>query len=262
MIKETKENFGSVFKRFVTAARKRTNLHKLLLVIIFVLVVRIYLDSKITERARKELSIVKAIDDCCQCSNGRDFEWLRNRNYLSDFVEPFKDSALIAPRRIAINNKTVTFFVFSAPNNFLVRDTIRNTWGYNIRPNFLLGKPSDKSTMDLVTIEAKIHNDIIVEDFVDCRLNQTLKTAFALKNFLIRFNRSEFFLKIEDDVFLNVLNLREMLKTVQRDELIGLKVEGDAVDRNFENRRYVPNFLYSEPLYPAYLLGASYVIPG
>lgn len=210
----------------------------------------------------------------CHCQDGPDFQWLRDRNFLSAFVDTSRDTALIFPRSTPLNwflyfgkeivksyRREVACFVFSSPNNFGVRDAIRQSWGKYAEPIFMMGKTNDESTMNLLISESKIHKDIIVEDFVDSHLNQTLKTAFALKNFLIRYRKSKFFLKTEDDVFLNITNLAGVLQTAEPGALIGLRKEGEEVDRNSKSRIFVPDFLYSDPRYPPHLSSTAYIIP-
>lgn len=195
--------------------------------------------------------------------NQADFGWLRNINFLNKFMEPQDTSALILPRELSDVKERhfVACFIMSAPKNSFARNAIRNTWGRLIRPIFLIGL-SNKDLMDSVTREALMYDDIIVENFVDTYANLTLKSAFAMKNFIAYFASSKYFLKIDDDMFLNVDSLYGLLESVPRDSLVGRLNLNAKVIRDINNRWYVPSFLYDGNEFPPYFNGAAYLIPG
>lgn len=192
-----------------------------------------------------------------------DFEWLIGRNNLSLFVQPGKETALIVPQHIDVltEQQFITGFVISAPENIEARNAIRQTWGKLIKPIFLMGL-SDNETLNAVAVEAQIFDDIIVENFVDNYQNLTIKSAYAFKNFVKYFNFSDFFLKIDDDVFLGVENLHHMLKELPRDSLVGKKLRNVEPVRNECKKWFLPWFLYPKRYFPDYIYGFAYVIPG
>lgn len=204
----------------------------------------------------KEITIVNSDEKS-------EFDWLRNKNFLPLYVKPEKETALLVPTNISAlaEREFIACFVISAPKNINARNAIRTTWGKLIRPIFLIGQ-TDNETMISVHDEAELFNDIIIEDFVDVYVNLTIKTAFAMKSFLTYFNNSKYFFKIDDDVFLNVKSLYEILNTVPRDALIGsVELKSEPI-RNKKNKWYIPRFLFEEGCFPAYLHGPSYMIPG
>lgn len=192
-----------------------------------------------------------------------DFGWLRNINFLHKFMEPQDSSTVIVPRELSDVKERhyVACFVMSAPKNSFARNAIRNSWGRLLRPIFLIGI-SDKDLMDSVTREALIYDDIIVENFIDSYANLTLKSAFAMKNFLNFFPTSKYFMKIDDDMFLNVNSLYGLLESVPRDSLVGKLNLNAKVIRDVNNRWYVPSFLFDGNEFPPYFNGAAYLIPG
>lgn len=192
-----------------------------------------------------------------------DFGWMRNINFLHRFMGPQDASALIVPREIseAKERHYVACFVMSAPQNSFARNAIRSTWGRLIKPIFLIGI-SSRDLMDSVTREAMLYDDIIVENFVDSYDNLTLKTAFAMKNFIAHFASSKFFMKIDDDMFLNVNSLYGLLESVPRNSLVGRLNLNAKVIRDKSARWYVPSFLYDGDVFPPYFNGAAYIIPG
>lgn len=193
------------------------------------------------------------------------FNWLRNSNYLTLFVKPEVDTEIYLPRNINSTKErdSIACFVLSSPKNFDARNAIRQTWGTVMKPLFVIAR-SDNETMRLVISEAKLFNDIIVEDFQDSYVNLTIKTAFAMKHFLRHFSNSTYFFKIDDDVYLNVENLKKMLEddNIPKDAIIGRKVTDLRPHREKGDKMYVPYWLYEEDAFPPFHDGPAYLIPG
>lgn len=192
-----------------------------------------------------------------------DFDWLRNINYLPLFVRPEQVTAIVVPKDINAmsERRFIACFVMSAPKNSRSRSAIRKTWGRLIKPLFLIAI-GDNETMSAVTHEAHEFDDIIVEDFIDSYVNLTIKTAFAMKNYLRHFEDSKYFMKIDDDVNVNVENLRRLLEHAPSDALIGRVEFNKKPLRDKDNKWFVPEFLYPDDEYPPYLDGPAYVVPG
>lgn len=194
-----------------------------------------------------------------------DFEWLKHSNFLPNFVKPMNDTSLYLPSNIngTIERNFIACFVLSAPSNVLQRNSIRQTWGSVIKPLFMIGT-TDNETMRSVMSEAMLFNDIIVEDFIDSYVNLTLKTAFAMKHFVRHFNNSTYFLKIDDDVYLNVKNLRQMIddESVPKNAIIGKKVSTLIPHREMQSKLYIPHWLYEDDVFTPYLDGPAYLVPG
>lgn len=192
-----------------------------------------------------------------------DFDWLRNSNYLRDFVQPRVSSEFHLPSDInALRQRDeIVCFVMSAPKHRLARSAIRRTWGKAIKPLFVMGL-SDNETMNFVMNEAKMFNDIIVEDFVDSYMNLTIKTAFAMKHFLRHFSDSKYFLKIDDDVLLNSENLYKYLQDIPKNSIIGRMGDSVRPHRDRESKWYIPHWLYGNDSFPQYIDGPVYLIPG
>lgn len=192
-----------------------------------------------------------------------DFEWLRNKNDLKMFIGSDQLSAVLEPQDMSALNERqlIACFVMSAPKNHFARTAIRMTWGRAIKPIFLIAI-GDSETTSAVEKEAQMFDDIIVEDFIDSYFNLTIKTAFAMKNFLRHFENSKYFMKIDDDVFLNVDNLKKMIEQAPSDALIGRVAFNLKPIRDEYNKWFVPSFLYPEDEYPPFLRGSAYLIPG
>lgn len=193
------------------------------------------------------------------------FDWLRNSNYLSSFVHADRRSEIHLPIDInALKQRDeIACFVMTSPKNRLARSAIRRTWGKVIKPLFIMGL-TDNETMRFVANEAKLFNDIIVEDFVDSYMNLTIKTAFAMKHFIRHFKNSKYFLKIDDDVLLNTDNLYNYLRNEnpETNAIIGARGMAIKPHRDRESKWYVPHWLYGNESFPQYVDGPVYLIPG
>lgn len=151
-------------------------------------------------------------------------------------------------------------FVLSAPRGKEARNVIRQTWGKLLKPIFLIGQ-CDIRIMVKVIQEAQEFNDIIIEDFVDTYLNLTIKTAFAMKNFIKYFKNSKYFAKVDDDVFLDVEALQQFVKGAREDKIIGSR-HGGIIVRDKKKRNYVPEYLLEGKMYTDFAVGPAYFIPG
>lgn len=192
-----------------------------------------------------------------------DFEWLRDNNNLTVFVRPDVDTALIMPKKLCNPSQRdlIACIVISSPRNVEARNAIRETWGRLLKPLFLIGV-RDNGTFAAVANEAEIYDDIVVEDFFDSYLNLTIKTAFAMKTFLKHFKTSKYFLKIDDDAYLNFRSLCKLLKCVPKNALVGRVANKSRPIRNQRDKWFVPRFLYPERFFPDYIYGLAYIIPG
>lgn len=193
------------------------------------------------------------------------FHWLRNSNYLSSFVHPGVTTEILLPTNLNSlrQRDEIACFVMSAPSHRLARSAIRRTWGKVIKPLFIVGL-SDNDTMSFIADEAEVFNDIIVEDFNDSYMNLTIKTAFAMKHFLRHFKHSKYFLKIDDDVLLNVDNLYNFLRDIELpgNAIIGRQGQSIKPHRDRESKWYIPHWLYGNDSFPQYIDGPAYLIPG
>jgi len=184
----------------------------------------------------------------------QDFDWLcDNNNKLQQFIKPNVTTALILPVDIH-HQRNAVCYVMSAPKNVEARNAIRRTWGKAMKQHFVVGT-SDLTWMQAVTLEAQLYADIILENFEDNSRNLTLKTMFALKHFVEFHNRSKFFLKVNDDVFIN----EQFAHVVQGDAIIGSVVQHSSPSRN---NLFLPNWLYDRHNFPSHVESFAYAIPG
>ena len=80
---------------------------------------------------------------------------------------------------------------------------------------FLLGKLTNNSADIKLTYESDTFGDILQEEFIDSYANLTIKSLMLLKWFQQNCDgehaRVEYVLKTDDDMFVNLVNLREIV---------------------------------------------------
>ncbi|RZB41660.1 Galactosyl T domain containing protein, partial [Asbolus verrucosus] len=134
----------------------------------------------------------------------------------------------------------------------------------NVSFFFLLGEIRNNSLLQSkVELESKHFDDIIQERFIDHYNNLTLKSVNMLKLFNSHCSKSyKYLMKIDDDVFLNIDLVMEMLlqRKSATDVLVGKIINDTGPFRETGNKWYVPYEWYPEAKYPDYLCGPTYLM--
>ena len=131
--------------------------------------------------------------------------------------------------------------VCSAVNNYESRQGIRKSWAKDqfilkdVRVVFLLGKLTNNSADSKLKYESDTFGDILQEEFIDSYANLTVKSLMLLKWFQQNCDgehaKVEYVLKTDDDMYVNLVNLRKT-------------VEGNNSDNNllvgFSNLKKAP----------------------
>lgn len=117
---------------------------------------------------------------------------------------------------------------------------------------------------NLLKEEAKVYNDIVVEDFNDTYVNLTLKTGFILKNFLAICPKAKYLMKCDDDVMINPHVVNGLVGKVHGNNkpLIGRLYVNPIPFRDINSKYYIPYWLYDRDMFPPYLSGPGYLVPG
>lgn len=232
------------------------------------------------------------------------FAWAPNvsRN-ISAYVRPTVTTALMQPENFCQDDPFLVFVVPSAINNTKQRDTIRRTWGQwagcgpsppssidegadsqgttkkksvlakmMVAPPktsklvFLLGKSKgDQPISETLQEESFKYGDLIIEDFIDSYTNLTLKTVFMLKWVHRNCPTVKFVMKVDDDIFVNVVNLQKTLlnQTITKTPLLmGSLICGAKPIHDQWSKWYTPQYMFREGKYPNYLSGTGYVYSG
>ena len=111
--------------------------------------------------------------------------------------------------------------VESAVPKFAQRDVVRKSWA---RPSlvparrakvvFLVGQTVGGEFREAIEAESARHGDIVQERFVDSYYNLTVKSLMVLKWATQNCHGFSYVLKADDDVFVNVKNLIDIVHRV------------------------------------------------
>lgn len=80
---------------------------------------------------------------------------------------------------------------------------------------FITGKSENETILDGLENEKRLYDDLIVANFMDSYDNLTLKTMATLEWIDTYCNQSEFVLKTDDDMFINVPNLLKFIDRIE-----------------------------------------------
>ena len=201
-------------------------------------------------------------DSCCLTS---DLSMLLRRQVVVTSVCDGDDSS-------EVDAADVVVFVTSAISNKPQRDAVRNTWAKNIRFRsdlrasvrvlFIVGGSAlDDITYQELKREESIHRDVIIGNFIDSYQNLTLKTLLAL-HWTQTFCRSaQFVVKTDDDTFVNVRVLNDVIAELRNDteiKLVGARTERAVVMR--KGKWKLSDSVYHSKYFPPYCAGAIYIM--
>ncbi|NWW65352.1 B3GL1 acetylgalactosaminyltransferase, partial [Ifrita kowaldi] len=177
-------------------------------------------------------------------------------------------------RQCARIDPFLVILVASSPSHVKARQAIRVTWGsrdswwgQHVLTLFLLGQDTrreDKAAALSVEDESILYGDIIRQDFVDTYDNLTLKTIMAFQWFSEFCSNARFFMKTDDDVFINTPNLVKLLLQLNSSENVftGYPLIGNFAYRGFDRKRSISYEEYPFKLYPPYCSGLGYILDG
>lgn len=113
----------------------------------------------------------------------------------------------------SIEQIKLVYLVKSQRSNFVQRNVIRTTWGYerrfsdvDVRTVFLLGN-GDDNLEETIKEEFKKYADIVQADFVDSYFNNTIKTMVGFKWAVNYCNNAQFYMFVDDDYYISTKNV-------------------------------------------------------
>ncbi|CAG7731319.1 unnamed protein product, partial [Allacma fusca] len=153
-----------------------------------------------------------------------------NRN-TSEKLLLLEDTTLIQPThgcQFSGKNALGIIVVPSLPEHRPRREVIRTTWGANryeaqMMLFFLTGMPSNGDLTKL-TEESNVHGDLIVENLDEHYYALGIKTLRILKWFHRNCPKSQFLIKADNDVFLNLPLFAKHLNALPKSFQIGGRV--------------------------------------
>ncbi|KAJ8971937.1 hypothetical protein NQ314_000470 [Rhamnusium bicolor] len=173
------------------------------------------------------------------------------------------------PEHVCDQQSLLVVIVCTAPSNYEARMAIRETWGSeryilgnNVSLYFLLGETVNSSMQNDVLLESDEYGDIIQERFIDSYNNLTLKSIVMLKIATTYCANTKYLLKIDDDMFVNVPRLIEMLleRNNSKNLILGKLICGARPIKDSRSKWYSPKYMYKGKLYPNYVSGTGYLM--
>ena len=161
----------------------------------------------------------------------------------------------------------VAILVISAPEHAQQRAAIRATWGkadQRVVFSFIVGS----TTGDLkeeVEAEARREGDLIISLVEDHYENLGLKTISALDWVVQLCSEVEYVLKVDDDMFVQVERLVELVEALVEEDkdqmlVLGNISRGWKPVRNPKSKYYITEAQYGAESYPDFATGPSYLV--
>jgi hypothetical protein len=154
--------------------------------------------------------------------------------------------------------------VVSKIDNFIRRNAIRNTWAseqrkMNVLVLFHVGLSKDISVNEQVRKEAELYNDIIQVELIDDYKVLTLKSISMLQWLTDYCSNSKFYLKSDDDMYINVQNtVQEFIQRQEERFFLCHVFEKAPPIRDQFSKWYVSEDEFSNHFYPTYCSGTAY----
>ncbi|XP_050409023.1 beta-1,3-galactosyltransferase 1 isoform X2 [Patella vulgata] len=160
----------------------------------------------------------------------------------------------------------LTICIVSSPQNGPSRDVIRKTWASNSMNNkihyiFMVGKSEVSGISLKIAEESKRENDIVFIDYEDSYRNLTYKSVAILKWSSIFCAESKYIVKIDDDIFVDIPALFNILLNITYPKVIVGHVIREALPkRRVKSKWFVGAKDYYKEIYPDYITGVCYAI--
>uniref|UniRef100_A0A2H8TFR9 Hexosyltransferase n=1 Tax=Melanaphis sacchari TaxID=742174 RepID=A0A2H8TFR9_9HEMI len=128
---------------------------------------------------------------------------------------------------------------------------------------FMVGLPSsgddagDRAVQRRLLRESSRHGDVVQGNFREAYRNLTYKHAMGLTWFAERCPRSEYVVKMDDDIAVNAFKLRAVLARADNRDLAGCVIRAKPI-RDERNKWYVSRAEFAGDAYPPFLSGWLY----
>ena len=194
------------------------------------------------------------------------FVWPVNQSRSAgDLISPHLDTTILSPHSVCSSNSSQPYLIVvvcSAIPNFEARYTIRQTWAQdsetlkNVKVVFLVGQEINSTHQELLESESNQYGDIIQESFIDTYANLTVKSLMLLKWFTKSCDTTQFVMKTDDDMYINLNKLYDLVQANKKPNLLTGSLICNAVPiKDPYNKWYVPTYMFSAKKYPNYLSG-------
>eukprot|EP00057_Strongylocentrotus_purpuratus_P004524 XP_003728876.1 PREDICTED: beta-1,3-galactosyltransferase 1-like [Strongylocentrotus purpuratus] len=168
----------------------------------------------------------------------------------------------------------LVIFVNSAPDHFLKRNLIRNTfaradsWPFyssrnqTMRLVFSVGAVDDIIMQSRLRDESVIFGDIVQENFIDDYLNMTLKTVMGFKWSTTFCSRAKYVMKLDDDVLINTRMVADVLLKAPTNSFSMGDLHAHAIVRDPKSewgKFFTPVHLWPRRKFPPFFTGPAYM---
>uniref|UniRef100_A0A336M0V7 Hexosyltransferase n=1 Tax=Culicoides sonorensis TaxID=179676 RepID=A0A336M0V7_CULSO len=157
--------------------------------------------------------------------------------------------------------------ITSAPTHHEQRLAIRQSWGHygtrrDVAIGFILGQTENQAHEDALAAEQYMYNDLVRGHFVDSYNNLTLKTISSLEWVDTYCPNASFFLKTDDDMFINIPRLLQFIEKHHNDKrtIYGRLAKKWKPIRNKKSKYYVSPQQYFPTIFPHFTTGPAYLI--
>ncbi|XP_045211240.2 beta-1,3-galactosyltransferase 1-like [Mercenaria mercenaria] len=171
----------------------------------------------------------------------------------------------------SVSNLTILVMVISAPNNFQMRITNRETWANGsfyssygtIKVIFLLGIIDDSRVQDNIEKEFKLYGDIVQGSFIDSYHNLSHKSVMGYKWATERCRNAKYVIKTDDDIVINMFRIFKSdihMMSLNQNHVHCLRLTRSIVFRVKRSKWFVEsNQFKGKTFYPPYCSG-QYVL--
>jgi len=202
------------------------------------------------------------------------FVWPVNQSRNArELILPDKRTTILTPDvcRASNNSKEAHPFllviVCSSVPNFEARYSIRESWAKEtealkkVKVVFLVGTEVNDTHQEQILSESEQYGDIIQESFIDTYANLTVKSLFLLKWFNTHCDKTQYVMKADDDMYINLDRLYATVQANKRPNLLMGSLICNAIPiKDPYNKWYVPQYMFAGKRYPNYLSGTSYLM--
>ncbi|XP_026804998.1 beta-1,3-galactosyltransferase 5-like [Rhopalosiphum maidis] len=160
--------------------------------------------------------------------------------------------------------------VHSHVGHFERRRAIRQSYPRTVldrlgfRHVFMVGLPSSGNRVDDRVLQERLlressrHGDVVQGNFREAYRNLTYKHAMGLTWFAARCPRSDYMVKMDDDIAVNLFKLNAVLGRPDNRDLAGCVIDAKPI-RDERNKWYVSRAEFAGDAYPPFLSGWLYV---
>lgn len=166
-------------------------------------------------------------------------------------------------------NLQLLIIITSAPSHESARMAIRQTWGHfaarrDVSIVFMLGSTINASYKDKIDKEEFLYEDILQGKFVDTYENLTLKSISMLEWVKNNCPKTDFVLKTDDDMFINIPRLLTFLSKHNPEvrAIYGRLAKKWKPIRNKKSKYYISPQQYKPAVFPDFTTGPAYLLPG